>query len=188
MDINKLEKIAGLNKKQEFIVKLDDSKILDKLDEVKNSFPNKNEFDDSNIILLLSEIKNIFLSESNNKLSNKEEIKEIVSKINILEKSVIDTKSKIIPVNIDLDETNKSLEKVSRNILKLETPFVWIKDYFIQIANYLKEILFFFEKPKETILIKKDGKIVEITYKYKNREVTEKITRNIGETRFTRNE
>lgn len=188
MEKNKLRKIAGAKKNKEFTVCFDDSKILEKLDQVRDSLPKTQEFDDSNIIGGLDEIKNILLNDQGNEKSVYEAIKSIVLKLNQTDTSIQLLDKKIAPVKIDFKDTNKSLEKISRNIVKLESPFIWLKEYFNKIIDYLKEIVFFFEKPRETILIKKDGRVSEIVYKYSDREVIEKITRNIGETRFIRDE
>jgi len=188
MERNKLKKIAGINQEKELTIILDDSKILDKLDQVKDSLPETPKFDDSNITDGLDEIKNILLNGQGNEKSVYEAIKSIVLKLNQADTSIQLLDKKIAPVKIDFKDTNKLLEKISRNIVKLESPFIWLKEYFNKIIDYLKEIVFFFEKPRETILIKKDGRVSEIVYKYSNREVTEKITRNIGETRFIRDE
>jgi len=188
MERNKLKKIAGINQEKELTIILDDSKILDKLDQVKDSLPETPKFDDSNITDGLDEIKNILLNGQGNEKSVYEAIKSIVLKLNQADTSIQLLDKKIAPVKIDFKDTNKLLEKISRNIVKLESPFIWLKEYFNKIIDYLKEIVFFFEKPRETILIKKDGRVSEIVYKYSDREVIEKITRNIGETRFIRDE
>ncbi len=171
MEKSKLKKLAGIKESSTIIqhdgeIVFDSEKIVDKLESIKSEI--KLNKPDPKLILLLDKISEKLDKNDKNLL--------------ILNKNTQKERKK------DTESTNLVLSKLQKSIIKLETPFIWLKDYFDKIIDYLKEIIFFFEKPRETILIKKDGRVSEIVYKYSDREVIEKITRNIGETRFIRDE
>lgn len=189
--------IESLDRLRESVINshIDNTDLILSLDKISKQFERESLIDkNSEIFILLENLITEVKDKSEQPMVD--EIRTLKEKFDLVIKELVKIQEKEIPkINIEKVDLSQINSILNDNFTKLQTPFSGIKEFFVNISNSIKniynlleKIYFLFIEPDKVIMDKIDGKIVKITYYYKNKEIIETIDRDAGKIIFSSHE